>query len=180
LQRTGSKEIKKAVLVLGPVGIGLLLIGTVCRADAENAIARCAAISSKDLRIACLEDALREGSRTAESIASSAEAEPHDEPPTPAVELGEEQVATKRASSDEDEKVVNATVVDFRFVGYRRLLVQLDNGQVWRQIDGDRTTVQAGLRNKSSFPVELWGAPLGGYRMRITSLNTTIRVERIK
>lgn len=71
-------------------------------------------------------------------------------------------------------------MVDFRFVGYRRLMVQLENGQIWRQIDGDRTSVERGLRDAGSFEVEMWATGLGGYRMRILPLEKTIRVERLQ
>jgi hypothetical protein len=94
--------------------------------------------------------------------------------------LGAEQVEARNRSTSEDEEIVNATVVDFDFVGYRRLLVQLDNGQIWRQIDGDRVSVDRGLRHDDPFDVEMWGTRLGGYRMRILPLNRTIRVERLK
>ncbi len=181
LPRTERKT-NKFLPVLVLAGAGLLLGTTVCHADTGDTIARCAASSSKDLRIACLEDALRElGAEgvVAASVSSSA-GEPEIAAP-PAVELGQEQVEPRETKTVEDEKAISATVVEFRFVGYRRLLVRLDSGQVWRQIDGDRTSVQRGLRNQqSAFPVELWSASLGGYRMRIIPLNRTIRVERVR
>lgn len=73
-----------------------------------------------------------------------------------------------------------ATVVAFDVVGYRRLLVELENGQVWRQIDGDRRDVSRGLRGEETFEVELWQTGLGGYRMKIGPLDRTIRVDRVR
>ncbi len=103
-----------------------------------------------------------------------------DKADPPLAQLGSEQVKARNRSQAEDATAVRATVVDFDFVGYRRLLVQLDNGQIWRQIDGDRTSVERELRNETSFDVELWGTGLGGYRMRIAELDRTLRVERLK
>lgn len=96
--------------------------------------------------------------------------------PAAEIELGAEQVD----EHEEETPAVRATVVDFRFVGYRRLLAQLDNGQVWQQIEGDRVSVQRGLRGEESFEVEMWATRLGGYRMRIVALDRTIRVERLR
>lgn len=103
-----------------------------------------------------------------------------DEADPPLAQLGTEQVEARNRSKAEDATTVRATVVDFDFVGYRRLRVQLDNGQIWRQIDGDRTSVERELRNETSFDVELWGTGLGGYRMRIADLDRTLRVERLQ
>jgi hypothetical protein len=97
-----------------------------------------------------------------------------------AAQLGEEQVEARDRTKSEAPATLRATVIDFDFVGYQRLLVQLDNGQIWRQIDGDRTSVERDLRDETSFDVEMWGTALGGYRMRILALDRTIRVERLK
>lgn len=123
-----------------------------------------------------------EAARTAQATpaASSPEIGVSDEADPELAGLGSEQVEARNRSKSEDAAVVHATVVDFDFVGYRRLLVQLDNGQIWRQIDGDRTSVERELRNETSFDVELWGTGLGGYRMRIAELDRTLRVERLK
>ncbi|MGH9897187.1 MAG: hypothetical protein ACREA0_35370, partial [bacterium] len=95
-------------------------------------------------------------------------------------ELGLEQVTAQTRRKGDAEAAVSATVVAFDFVGYRRLRVQLDNGQIWRQTDGDRPDVTTGLRGARTFDVELWRTRLGGYRMRIEPLNQTIRVNRLK
>jgi hypothetical protein len=97
-----------------------------------------------------------------------------------AVELGAEQVAARERARPAEAAPVRATVTEFRFFGYRRLMVRLDNGQVWQQIDGDRTSVERGLRDSGSFDVEMWPTRLGGYRMRILPLDRTIRVERVR
>lgn len=112
--------------------------------------------------------------------ASAPEPGPADKADPPVAQLGSEQVEAHHRSKAEVATVLRATVVDFDFFGYRRLRVQLDNGQIWRQIDGDRTSVERELRNETSFDVELWGTGLGGYRMRIAELDRTLRVERLK
>lgn len=101
------------------------------------------------------------------------------EPAPPAAAFGAERLEQSE-SSDNGAGIFKAQVVDFDFVGYRRLRVQLANGQVWRQIKGDRTTVDWGLRDEQAFEVELLKAGLGGYRMRVIPVDRIIRVERLK
>jgi hypothetical protein len=198
--------------------VALLAPWAAAAVGVEEGIARCAAASSPEERIACLEDTLRqlagaspaaavpagpaatpapeepERRATASTPPPAAEerpgATPGEQPParpapaspmgTPEAELGAEQVEARSRTQDEEAPRVHATVVDFRFVGYSRLMVQLDNGQVWRQIDGDRESVERGLRDNDTFEVEMWPTKLGGYRMRILSLERTIRVERLQ
>ena len=95
-------------------------------------------------------------------------------------QLGAEQVARRSDTAADTEAPVGATVVAATVVGYRRLLVELDNGQVWRQTNGDRADVVRDLRNEQTFEVELRRTGLGGYRMYIAPLDRTIRVERLK
>jgi len=95
--------------------------------------------------------------------------------------LGSEQVARRRGDDGGGQEApVSATVIAFDFVGYRRLLVELDNGQIWRQTNGDRANVTRELRNEQTFDVELRRTGLGGYRMYLGPLDRTIRVERLK
>lgn len=96
-----------------------------------------------------------------------------------AAELGAEQVAV-RESRDDETLVVQAMVISHREVGYQKLRVELDNGQIWQQTNGDRQRVLRKLRNSPQFDVELWGTKTGGYRMHIPSQNLTIRVERLQ
>ena len=114
-----------------------------------------------------------------DSAIRAADARP--EPPRSGMdELGAEQVARRSETGAGAEAPVGATVVAVDVVGYRRLLVELDNGQVWRQTNGDRADVVRDLRNKQTFDVELRRTGLGGYRMYIAPLDRTIRVERLK
>lgn len=196
-----------------PVCLGVLplIAATVAVADDPRlGIDRCAALSSEEARIACLEDLVKEMAGTAapaaedRGIGAPAAATPPPEhvpadvaapPPkdaadpvgasepttsgeTTAAELGAEQVAVRQP--DEEELKVQATVVSHREVGYRKLQVELDNGQVWQQTDGDRLRVIRRLRDADQFAVELWGTKSGGYRLRIPSKEITLRVRRIR
>ena len=95
-------------------------------------------------------------------------------------ELGSEQLARHNETGPDAERPVTATVVAFNVVGYRKLLLELDNGQIWRQTNGDRADVTWDLRDERNFAVELRRSGLGGYRMYIAPIDRTIRVERVR
>ena len=95
-------------------------------------------------------------------------------------ELGAEQVARRSENKANADAPVRASVVSVNFVGYERLVVELDNGQIWRQTNGDRANVARDLRNEQTFEVEMRRTGLGGYRMYLVPLEKTIRVERLK
>lgn len=94
-------------------------------------------------------------------------------------ELGAEQVALLRGEKQEHPRVI-AMVIEHSEVGYQKVRVRLDNGQVWQQTDGDRIRVIRKLRNDPTFAVELWQTSSGGYRMRIPSKNVILRVKRLQ
>lgn len=185
-----------------------LLASAISQAGASDAIRRCAPLT-KDARIACLEEALRKADDAADAVPHAADVVPANPESRPAPQearaqpereaaiasapddtagtragpvvdsLGAEQVADREPENDEDNRF-QAAVVAFDFVRYQRLRVQLDNGQVWRQVDGDRVDVTRELDVDSKFDVELWKTGLGGYRMRIVTLDRTLRVQRLK
>ena len=95
-------------------------------------------------------------------------------------DFGSEQVERRSEAKSSEDAPVSATVVAFDVVGYQRLRVELDNGQVWRQTNGDRADVARDLRDQQTFGVELRRTGLGGYRMHIEPIDRTIRVERLK
>jgi hypothetical protein len=105
---------------------------------------------------------------------------PHESRGSGIDELGAEQVARRSERGANAEGPIRASVVSVDFVGYRRLVVELDNGQIWRQTNGDRANVARELRNEQTFEVELRKTGLGGYRMHLVPLGRTIRVERLK
>jgi len=99
----------------------------------------------------------------------------------PAAEgLGSEQVAARSANRAtaraQTQGQLHARVADAATIPYRRLEVRLDNGQVWRQIQGDTQRITP----RGNWTVEIREARMGGYQMRINEIGRTIRVERIE
>jgi hypothetical protein len=100
-----------------------------------------------------------------------------------AAELGAEQVATfdraaGRAPPAEARPRMVASVVAVRQIPYKRLEVELENGQVWRQTSSDEAWNFARYDDPDS--VEIWPSVTGGYRMHMPENNRTVVVERIR
>ena len=99
--------------------------------------------------------------------------------PTATAELGAEQVAEQQGEDREDEAdLVRASVVASERVHPDRLQVELDNGQVWRQLESDTQKIHLG--GAGSVPVEMWGSRFGGYRMRLVESGRALKVERVR
>ena len=98
------------------------------------------------------------------------------------VGIGAEQVILQNQTrEDRDEHLESAlgeAVAGYQHVPYERLVVTLENGQVWRQIKGDTARIRVSLdRNQT---VDISESGLGGYKLRLNEMRRTIRVERIK
>ncbi|MGD2133526.1 MAG: hypothetical protein PVI23_12095 [Maricaulaceae bacterium] len=96
--------------------------------------------------------------------------------------LGAEQVVARMPPAqrppEEEVQPETAHIVAHDIHGYDQLEVTLDNGQVWRQLQGDRTRVR--LRGDDPIAVTITPSRFGGYRMHISEPRREIQVERIR
>ena len=76
------------------------------------------------------------------------------------------------------ESAHNLAVAEYRTVPYDRLVVELENGQVWRQIKGDVQKIRVNLSKNQT--VDIMESSLGGYQLRLNEMRRIIRAERIK
>ena len=173
----------------------------------DEIIESCRQADDVAARIACLEAALRgvaPGTVLPES--EPAVSPPHAEPspaatsdstpPAAAVvaggtaetgkddeaDIGREQVEARTMTREQQlaqlESARDLKVAAYSEVPYRRIVVHLENGQVWRQIAGDNQYFRVSLgRNQT---VDIAESPLGGYQLRFNQMRRTIRVERIE
>lgn len=119
-------------------------------------------------------------SASPDTPAPTAEPGPTSEPAASTVELGVEQIAGRNSVGTREAERVNASIVDHELVGYGRLRLTLNNGQVWQQTtDDDRNTARF-LTGEDAVPVEMWQSRSGGYRMHLIPFNRTLRVRRLK
>jgi len=80
---------------------------------------------------------------------------------------------------------ITATVLELSRTSRGRSIFVLDNGQVWRQLDGDDANVQEpqpGKTMKVAIEMNFVGSLLGGYSYNLTieGRNGLIRVRRVK
>jgi hypothetical protein len=117
-------------------------------------------------------------SRRRRQLASAAPAEPAAEPEG----LGAEQVVIRNQSRDGVRRQVQAVrglrVASYDKVPYERLVVKLENGQVWRQIKGDTQRIRVDLKRNQT--VDISEGSVSGYKLRLNEIRRTIRVERIR
>jgi len=73
---------------------------------------------------------------------------------------------------------ITAKVTDFALNPYGRFVVFLDNGQVWKQVEGD--TDQAHFRKNGGDTVVLSRGIFGSYNLVINDSGTAFKVRRIK
>jgi len=147
------------------------LAGLPAFADEPRSALDCYEIKAADERLACY-DAVMAGlvADRAASIARRAEI---------LSAFGSEATADRDALSDiERMSRVEAAVVSHKVNANGMISVTLANGQVWRQIDGDRRirALQPGVE----YSAEIKRVMLGRYIMKIEPTGASLRVERTK
>lgn len=178
--------------LLAVLGLALSACSAAAQALPED---QCAQLEDPEAEIVCLRAAL-----AATRQARPAEAEPRAVEPAragapaaaatvapsaragagAAAELGREQVAraadAPRPASDSEALVER--IADFRTDRTGALIMQLENGQIWRQVED----VDLPLRLDSGErpEVEITRSGFGGYRMHFPAMNRTVSVARIR
>ena len=144
--------------------------------DASAEIAKCAGIGDPSARLKCFDAA---ASRTNSAPAThQAEARGTGDgsglsrPPEAAEDFGKPPPPPKITQ-------ITATVLELARTARGRSIFVLDNGQVWRQIDGDDTYVQDPRPGKA-MKVAIKRGLLGlGYNLTIEGRNVLVRVGRV-
>jgi hypothetical protein len=167
----------------------LLLFGSAAFAQ-QSVVEHCRQTSSDADRIACLEAALlaREPVPQAASQAASPAASQEALPAAPqaapqaAAGIGAEQVIARSQTRAEKREALagesGLAVSQYEVIPYERLLITLENGQVWRQIKGDTQSVRVNLEKNQT--VDISESALGGYKLRLNEMRRSIRVERVQ
>jgi hypothetical protein len=76
------------------------------------------------------------------------------------------------------EPAIGLRVAEYSEVPYQRLQIELENGQIWRQISGDRQHLRVNLLRNQTVDIDESG--IGAYKLRLNELQRTIPVERIR
>jgi len=148
--------------------------------DALAEIARCAGIGDSSARLKCFDSAAL---RTDSARAVRQAEEPRDRVEGPE-RSGPPQTVTRTEDFGKPPpppKItqITATVLELARTARGRALFILDNGQVWRQLDGDDTDVQDPQPGKP-MKIAIGRGLIGTYSLTIEGRNGLIRVRRVK
>jgi hypothetical protein len=157
----------------------------------DSDMVRCATIVADSDRLACYDKLATGVSReAAEAVkarqAAAAEAEKaRKAAEEAAARQAEEAAAARKVKSfgaeqaglgDDDAKLdeLTAAVVEAYTDKYGNYLLHLDNGQMWKQLDGRLMTMRSGDQ------IKLKRAALGSYRLTVVRQKRTVSVKRLK
>ena len=161
----------------------------------QSIVDDCRETSSDADRITCLEAALLGRERLIDTSTRTQvdppSLEPDAGPAADAVEpvpnaapvgIGADQVIantqTREVALENLEEARDLRVASYDQVPYERLVVTLENGQVWRQIKGDTQRIRVDLKRNQT--VDITESSLGGYKLRLNEMRRTVRVERVR
>ena len=114
------------------------------------------------------------------TVSPSERAAPERPAPVSTPELGREQVARPAGAPRpaSDPEVLVDRISDFRADRNGALIMQLENGQIWRQVENIDLPLR--LNEGEQTQVEITRSGFGGYRMHFPAMNRTISVSRIR
>ena len=182
-------------------------IGTVAaspRDDVLSGLQRCAGVTDDKARLACYDALVRPAQ---EAMARPPEPGEASHPPTKEEQkswfgfdvsglfgsspeeqktpqqFGAENMPSTRQKVEQAEQEVDsitAGVTDYAFTPFGKFIVFLDNGQVWRQIQGDSGDKPLFHRNAKDNKVTIERGLIGSYNLMVNDSTRTYKVERVK
>jgi hypothetical protein len=161
----------------------ILLLASASAAPAQeplpNQLGACLQITGMLQRLACYDGVARAVSpvtvpRGAPRAATTFA--PAPAPPVAAAGLGSERLPRLASAAPKTPQQMIAGVASVSYDGRGRFTIALDNGQIWRQLDGD-TALLKGTR----FPaVRISRGALGSYDLNVVGRNASYRVSRVQ
>lgn len=153
----------------------LCLAAASAAANADNGLQRCAKLVDDVARLACYDGLAKQPVTTAgQALPAPGQTPPRDDDgAAPATGPGQEHVQPARTVEDAE---YTAALLGVGENNYGRLLFELDNGQVWRQLDSRFVALP------DAFPAEvtITKGLLGSFNLRIGDDGRRIKVRRVK
>jgi hypothetical protein len=151
--------------------------------DLQTMIGQCAATPDGKERLACY-DAIAQRLGTGHAPATTAAAPvPAAAPPPAAVQrqpeaqFGAESLKKEaRAGQPQQLDEIHGAIAKLTFSPTGRAIVSLDNGQVWRQVEGDSDR----FKGKQGEKATIARAILGSYSLTVEGRNQLIKVQRVR
>jgi hypothetical protein len=163
--------------------------------DALALVAKCADIPGAADRLQCY-DAAAETAKTAMSSPAPAVQQQASAKPAPQEEeegggvlswFGLERPVTKTEdfgkppmpTGPKEINQISANVLEFAKNPYGRSIFILDNGQVWKQIDGDQSEVRDPSKGET-MKVSIETGMMGSYTLKVDGRTGIVKVRRVK
>jgi hypothetical protein len=182
-------------------------IGTVAaspRDDVLNGLQHCAAVTEDKARLACYDALVRPAQ---EAMARPPEAGEATHPPTKEEEkswfgfdvthlfnstpeqqktpqqFGAENLPSTQQKVEEAQHEVDsitAGVTEYAFTPFGKFIIFLDNGQVWKQLQGDTGDKPMFHKDPKDNKVTIERGLIGSYNLMVNDSTRSYKVERIK
>lgn len=164
-------------------------------ADALNAVAKCADISGTAERLQCFDGAATSAKKVLEDARKQAEAEqqpesegsllswfglaPEEKPVTKPEDFGNNVTLGPKPGAPKEVTEISAKVLEFAQNAHGKSIFVLENGQVWRQIEGDTTELY--YREKDGpMMVTISKGMMGSYGLTVEGKSGGVKVRRVK
>jgi len=174
------------------------------RDDVLDGLQKCAAVTDDKARLACYDALVRPAQ---EAMAHPPEPGEATHPPTKEEQkswfgfdvsglfgarpeqqttpkqFGSENLPSTRQKVEQAEQEVDritAGVTEYAFTPFGKFIVFLDNGQVWRQIQGDSGDKPMFHRNAKDNKVTIERGLIGSYNLTLNDSTRSYKVERVK
>jgi hypothetical protein len=165
--------------------------------DVSAGLSRCLAMGDAQARLACYDDLARSVAPPVTHVAAPvAPTPPVVAPPPPQATFGVPNQATQTtpeqfgsdslpkpapepAAAPKEIDSIAATVTEYAKNPFGKFIVFLDNGQVWRQLQGDSGEARFNRKPEDN-KVRIERGLLGSYTLLLNDSAKTFKVERIK
>jgi hypothetical protein len=185
----------RIVLSLAVCAVATLPAMATPAADALNAVAKCAEISGTPERLQCFDAAAVGAKQVLDDARKQAEAEqkpesdgsllswfgltPEEKPVTKPADFGKNISLAPDPNAPKEITEISSKVVEFAQNAHGKSIFILDNGQVWRQIDGDTTEFY--YREKDGpMQVTIATGMLGSFVLKVEGKSGSLKVRRVK
>ena len=166
-------------------------------ADALTAVAKCADISGTAERLQCFDSAAVGAKHVLDDARRQALADqkpdpeseggllawfgftPEEKPVTKPEDFGQNISVAPKADAPREITEIQSKVLEFAQNAHGKSIFVLENGQVWRQIDGDTTELY--YREKDGpMQVKIEKGMLGSFSLSILGKSGSVKVHRVK
>ncbi|MEQ1755040.1 MAG: hypothetical protein ABL973_13005 [Micropepsaceae bacterium] len=163
--------------------------------DALTAVTNCMAIAGTDERLQCFDAAAATASKVLDDAKKQAAAQqqpeseggllswfgfaPEEKPVTKPEDFGAHLVVGPQPGSPQEITEISSKVIEFAQNAHGKSIFVLENGQVWRQVDGDTTELYY-READGPMTVRIEKALFGSFSLHVEGKTSAIKVRRVK